>query len=73
MIGKLVLTRIEPCFMANKPANGEISRVKKDVSGKLEQPEAHLPKDTFTSSQNVNNKKQKTNVSNQKKYTHEDN
>lgn len=53
MIGKVVLTRIEPCFMASKKVCGEVSRVKKETNNQSSQ-QVQYPvqweKDTFTSS-----------------------
>lgn len=67
MIGKIILTRIEPCFTANKPACGEVSRVKKDVDTKPVQQVPQLPKDTFTSSKTVEDSKHTSNDKTQKK------
>lgn len=79
MIGKIVLTRIEPCFTANKPACGEVARVKKDINQNQNQTNKQistLNKDTFTSSQKVSNNGHASNVNNvndKQKNTHKGN
>ncbi len=59
MIGRILMTRVEPCFWGNKPACGEVSRVKKDTQ-KQEQTNVQIKTegvDTFTSSKEVDVKK----------------
>ena len=50
MINRIVLTRIEPCFKAAKPACGELSRVKKDNTNTQINISQSSGTDTFTSS-----------------------
>ncbi len=50
MINRIVITRIEPCFMATKPVSGELSRVKKDNINSSQVNIQQTPRtDTFTS------------------------
>ena len=65
MINRIVMSRVEPCFWGNRPANGEVSKVKKNTQSSNNQP---IPQnqggvDTFTSSENskkVNSAENKT-------------
>ena len=57
MIARITLTHIEPCFMANKPASGELARIKKDSpvqnkSSVQNNPNKSISTDSFTSSEN---------------------
>ena len=74
MIGKLILTRIEPCFTANKPACGEAARVKKNTPKQPTQQNTQITGDTFTSSKNVDTEKRNASkVNKESKYSHKDN
>ena len=56
MIGKITFCRVEPCFMADKPACGDVSRVKKDTNAQNPPQIAQLKnnrQDTFTSSKDA--------------------
>jgi len=65
MIGRITLTRIEPCFMANKPASGELARIKKDSPAQNKTSAQNNPNkpsnaDSFTSSVNDKTDNKKT-------------
>ncbi len=67
MIGKILLTRVEPCFRGGKPECGEVSRVKKDKSSEQQcKPPKMEGVDTFTSSKDVDTQK-KPNAKSEKK------
>ena len=58
MIGKITFCRIEPCFMANKPACGDVSRVKKETNTQNISQVSQVKNegvDTFTSSKDTEN------------------
>ena len=64
MIGKINLYRIEPCFVANKQAYGEVSRVKKDTNTQTQNVSQVVQAqndgvDTFTSSKDTEEVKDK--------------
>ena len=63
MINRIVMSRVEPCFWGNRPANGEVSKVKRNTqSNNQPVPQNQSGVDTFTSSEiskQVKDKKEK--------------